>query len=270
MSFVSSFNKIVSCGRLAALQQLEYRFNLLADTVIQPTIFGLIEITLWIAFFQSSHSSTLMGFTQDYYLSYAFWAAFTARISTSWMYEALMIEEIETGTINAILTRPISFFEYYLGQLIGYKTLTTSISFVPPIIICFFMDLPIHLERLPLAILLVFYYLILVHIISMIISSLAFFFTRINHLTTVKNVVLWMLTGELFPLDIAPEPVRSILINLPFSSAVFRPVGYMTGRLPTSAIFEGFVSVSLSILAFGCLAVVLWNLGRKNYSGTGA
>lgn len=261
---------MLACARLAALQQFEYRFNLVADTLIQPTIVGLVEITLWLAFFSSTGQVELMGFGKEHYLAYAFWAAFVARISTSWMYETQMIEEVETGTINSVLVRPISFFEYYLGQLMGYKALTTMISMVVPIAICLSISLPVDLLRLPLALTLVFYYLILVHILSMIIASLGFFFTRIHHLTVAKNITLWMLTGEFFPLDLAPEPFRSALVALPFSSAVYRPVGYLTGRLDASAVLEGFLSVTIGILVLGPLAAWLWLKGRRRYSGTGA
>lgn len=261
---------MLACARLAALQQFEYRFNLVADTLIQPTIVSLVEITLWMAFFSSTGQSELMGFGKDHYLAYAFWAAFVARISTSWMYEMQMIEDVETGTINSVLVRPISFFEYYLGQLMGYKALTTSISLIIPIAICLSINLPVDLLRLPLALTLVFYYLILVHILSMIIASLGFFFTRIHHLTVAKNITLWMLTGEFFPLDLAPEPFRSVLVALPFSSAVYRPVGYLTGRLEAINIFEGFASVTIGILVLAPISALLWQTGRRKYSGTGA
>ncbi len=261
---------MLACARLAALQQFEYRFNLVADTLIQPTIVGVVEITLWLAFFSSTGQTELMGFGKEHYLAYAFWAAFISRVSTSWMYETLMIEDVETGNINSVLVRPISFFEYYLGQLMGYKALTTAISLIVPVTICLIVSMPVNLLRLPLALALVFYYLILVHIISMMIASLGFFFTRIHHLTVAKNITLWMLTGEFFPLDLAPEPFRNALVAMPFSSAVYRPVGYLTGRLDSSAISDGFVSVTLGIVALAPISAWLWLKGRRKYSGTGA
>ena len=261
---------MLACGRLAVLQQLEYRFNLIADTVIQPLIVSLVEMTIWLAFFSSTGQSTLAGFSREAYLAYALWASFISRVSTSWMYESMMISDIESGSINSILVRPISFFEYYLGQLMGYKVLTTSISLIAPIAACSVFNLPVDMTKLPLALSLVFYYLILVHIFSIVISSLGFFFTRVHHLTVAKNITLWMLTGEFFPLDIAPEPFRSILIALPFSSATFRPVGYMTGRLPIETIYNGFFSVTCGILVVAPLAMLMWNAGRRKYSGTGA
>jgi ABC-2 type transport system permease protein len=258
------------CARLAVLQQFEYRFNFIVDAIVQPTIVSLVELTLWIAFFGASGTTNLIGFEKAGYLSYALWAAFISRISTSWMYEMRMSEDVESGTVNSILTRPISFYEFYLGQLIGYKLLITAISIFVPAILCWLMGLPVLLERLPAAIGLVFYYLILVHTISVLLASLGFFLTRIHHLTFAKNICFWMLTGELFPLDLAPEPFKSFFIALPFSSAVFRPVGYLTGRLEISGIWEGFVSVTLGLLVFGLLTALFWNAGRRRYSGTGA
>lgn len=261
---------MLGCAKLAALQQFEYRFNLIADTVIQPAIVGLIELTLWLAFFASTQQSELLGFSREYYLSYALWAAFVARTSTSWQYETQMIEDIDTGAINSILVRPISFFSYYWSQLMGYKVLTTSIALLAPIAIGFAFDLPFQISRLPLTLLLVFYYLLLVHTMSVAIASLGFFFSRVHHLTVAKNITLWMLTGEFFPLDLAPEPFRSTLMAMPFSSAVFRPVGYLTGRLPIATIGEGFLSVTAGLLVLAPATALLWNAGRKRYAGTGA
>lgn len=270
MLFVRSCKKMLACARLAALQQLEYRFNFVADAVIQPLIVSLVEITIWLAFFASSGQTTLVGFSREYYLAYALWASFISRISTSWMQEAMMIEEVESGSVNSVLVRPITFFEYHFGQLMGYKALTASVSLFAPIAVCAIFDLPVELSRLPLAMALVFYYLVLVHIFSIAMASLGFFFTRIHHLTVAKNITLWMLTGEFFPLDIAPEPFKSFLIAMPFSSATFRPVGYLTGRLPISTITDGFFSVTCGILVAAPLAFVMWNAGRRRYSGTGA
>lgn len=258
------------CARLAVLQQFEYRANFISDAVIQPTIISLVELTLWMALFAATGAPTLVGFGREAYLSYALWAAFISRISTSWIYEMRMIDDVETGAVNSILTRPISFYEFYLGQFFGYKLLITSVSIFFPGLLCWIMDLPVLFERLPAALALVFYYLLMVHTLSVLIASLGFFLNRIHHLTFAKNIILWMLTGELFPLDLTPEPFRSVLMALPFSSGVFRPVGYLTGRLGHSGIWEGFISVTLGLVVFGSLAVFSWNAGRRHYSGTGS
>lgn len=230
----------------------------------------LIEILLWIAIFQSVGTAEIGGFAKENYLSYALWAAFISRISSNWMYEYRMIEEIELGTINNIITRPVSFFEYYLSQFMGYKLVTTVISLVFPLCAIAIFELPFHLTRLPLALLLVIYYLVMVHALSFCVANLAFRFNKVFSFTVAKNLGLWLLSGELFPLDLLPEYWKNLLLNLPFSNAVYIPVGYLTGRIDSSLVFHGFLTTTAGILLFGFIGRLLWVSGLRTYSGTGA
>jgi ABC-2 type transport system permease protein len=227
-------------------------------------------MTLWIAVFHSQSGSSIGGFSRAHYLSYALWGAFVGRITVNWMYEFRMIEEIESGSVNSVLSRPISYFEYYWSQFFGYKFATTLISFLVPLTVEFFVNSPVQLARLPLAVLLVFYYVFHVYIMSFCITALAFFFNRVYSITMAKNLFLWVLAGELFPLDLLPEPWKSWLIVLPFSSGVYIPVGYITGRFGHELLLTGFLSVTAGIFVFGALAIVTWRAGLRVYTGTGA
>ncbi len=255
---------------MAVLSQLEYRFNLFTDAVLQPFLTGVIEVTLWAAILASTATGTLAGFSRESYLAYALWSAFFARTSANWMYEFRMIEEIDSGSVNSVLARPISFYEYYLGQFMGYKILTTALSFVVPVIILSFWPTISHLSRLPLALFVTFVYLVFVLTLSFAISSLAFFFNRVHSLTMAKNIALWVLTGELFPLDLVPEPYRNVLIHLPFANGVYIPVGYLTGRFDHTLVLQGLVSTVIGTAVVGAISFSLWNAGRRRYSGSGA
>lgn len=255
---------------MAVLSQLEYRFNLFTDAVLQPFLTGVIEVTLWSAILASTATGTLAGFPKSSYLAYALWAAFFSRISTNWMYEYRMMEEIDTGTVNSVLARPISFYEYYLGQFMGYKLLTTTISFVVPIAITIAIPGPTQMARLPLALALTLFYLIFAHTMSFAMASFGFFFNRVYALTVAKNIALWALTGELFPLDLVPDGIKQPIIALPFSSAVYIPVGYITGRVDTAQVLRAFASTAAGIVVIGTFAWAIWTAGRRNYSGTGA
>ena len=108
------------------------------------------------------------------------------------------------------------------------------------------------------------------HTISFSIASFAFFFNRIHSFTVAKIIALWALTGELFPLDLVPEPYRSWLLYLPFSSAVYVPVGYITGRLGHADVLQAFATVAVGLLILTPLSSWVWLAGRRRYSGTGA
>lgn len=269
-SFAVFWKRNLAFSHLAIVSNLEYRLNYFIDALVQPILTTLIEILLWYAVFKGAGVDQINGFGRESYLAYALWGAFFARITTSWMYEFRMITEIESGTINSLLVRPVSFYEYYLSQLMGYKVMTTAISLMVPVIAVQFFNLPTDLSRLPLAVLLGFWYLVFIHSISFLISCCAFWFNKIHSFTVAKNLGLWLLSGELFPLDLLPTYAQKIMIALPFSAGVYLPVGYLTGRVDSSQIFSGFISIGIGILVVNLIGSMLWKQGIKGYTGTGA
>ena len=269
-SFAVFWKRNLAFANLAIVSNLEYRLNYFIDALVQPTLTTGIEILLWIAVFKGANTELIAGFTKANYLSYALWSAFFARIATSWMYEFRMVDEVSSGSINSIIVRPMSFYEYYLSQLLGYKFVTTIISLIVPVLAVSLFGLPTELSKLPLATVLCFYYLILVHTISFIISSMAFHYTKISSLTVAKNLFMWILMGELFPLDLLPQPWQQIFIGLPFASGVFIPVGYITGRVGIETVWQGFLSVTIGLIVLNLLGAYLWKKGMDTYVGTGA
>jgi ABC-2 type transport system permease protein len=254
--------------RLAVLSNLEYRLNAFVDILVQPAITALIELTLWTALFLNRE--TLGGFGKESYLAYALWGAFLARISVNWMYEFRMMQEIESGSVSSVLVRPMSFFEYYLFQLLGYKLMSSCISLVFPIAACYFFKLPMLIERLPVMLLLVTFYLVLVQLLSFITATLAFHLNKTHSFTMAKNLGIWLLSGELIPLDLFPKFFASILILLPFSAGVYVPVGYITGRVEFDIVLQSFASIAVSIVICSLIAWRMWHWGLSKYVGTGA
>ncbi len=228
---------------------------------------------LWFAIFSTRSAGgdqNINGMGMNSYLAYALWAAFFARISANWAYEFRMSDEIESGSINSLLTKPMSFFEYYLFQLLGHKAVTTFFSLMIPLALSMALPWPMNLSRIPLAIILVFYYLVLVHLIAMCVTTTGFFINRTGSITVAKNLILWLLTGELVPLDIVPSPWKEYLLVLPFSSGVYYPVAYITGRIGHREMLTGFLSVTAGIIVVGSFMVFYWRQGLRKYVGTGA
>jgi ABC-2 type transport system permease protein len=269
-SFGNFWRRNLGCARLAVLSQIEYRFNFLTDTIIQPVIIAIVEVTIWSAIIASTGGGKFAGFSKESYVAYALWAAFFARIGANWMYEFRMVDEIDKGTVNTILARPISFYEFYLSQFLGYKVTTSLVSMIVPLTVSLLLTGPTLHERLPIAFAVQILYLVLVHTISFTIASMGFFLNRVHSFTVAKNIGLGMLTGELYPLDLIPEPVRQYVLWLPFANSVFIPVGYLTGRIGLEQVGKGILSILVSLIFFGYIARMIWLAGRRRYSGTGA
>jgi len=229
-----------------------------------------IEVTLWMAMLTGMGKTSLGGFGREYYLAYALWATCIGRVTSNWMFEFTMLDEIDTGKVNSILVRPISFYEFYLSQFMGYKLTTAAFSFGIPIVASFILGVPFQVERVPLMLLLLVYYLVFAHTISFCVACLAFFINRAQSFTVIKNLAIWILAGELIPLDLYPEPLRSILIHSPFASGVYIPVGFLTGRFDYGLVLQSLVSVTCGIAVAGVFANFVWWRGMRAYTGTGA
>ncbi len=252
------------------LSNLEYRINFLSDAVLQPLAHAGIEILLWLAVFRSLGRNEIAGFSLDNYLAYVMWAPFFARAASNWMYEFRMSNEIESGSVNTILSRPISFFEYYWSQFFSYKIITTVSSLWVPLLACVYFKLPIVFSMIPWALAMMLYYLLFVYLMSFVVCCFSFHMTKTGSISMVKNLSLWTLSGELVPFDIAPEPYKSILMNLPFCHGVFTPVALITGRLGIEHFYRGITSVTYGILFLSVVCMFLWKRGVKTYTGTGA
>ncbi len=260
----------LAAARLAILSQLEYRVNFIVDALLQPVLTASIEAMLWSAIIAGLAGNTLGGFGREYYLGYALWANFLGRITTNWMYEFNMHNDIESGQVNAILMRPISFYGYFLSQFMGYKLFVALVSFFIPVVACWILGANMHIERLPMVFLIVTYYLVFVHTLSFCVACMTFFINRASSLTGIKNMAMWIFAGELIPLDLYPEPLKSWLICLPFSAGVYIPVGYITGRFGIDVVWQSFLSITVGIAVVGVLAQFMWRRGLQAYTGTGA
>lgn len=229
-----------------------------------------VELALWSTILSAAGVSRLNGFSRASYLSYVLWATFVARVTANWAYEMEMGDEIETGQINSILLRPISFYEYYLSQFLGYKLSTIPFSFLCPLIATVIFPTTVIWSRFVPMLALIAFYLFFVHTLSFCIACLGFQITRVKGVTGAKNMSLWVLSGELFPLDLVPEPLKSWAVHLPFASGVYVPVGFLTGRLGWLELSQAFISVAAGLAVTGAAAFFLWNQGLREYSGTGA
>lgn len=260
----------LASANLAVQSHLEYRLNFFIDACLQPLITAGIEVSMWFTIFKLMNSETLAGFPKSSYLAYMLWGSFFSRVASNWYYEFRMVDEVESGSVNAILTRPFTYFEFYCGQFIGYKVLTAGISFLVPLFFSLIFKFSIYYDRMPLAFLLMIFYLFFLYTISFIVASLAFYFTRVGAFTVTKNFLLWILSGEIFPLDILPVSIKATVIALPFASSCYIPVGYLTGRLEIDAVIKAFQSVAVGLVVAIIIATVVWRRGVRIYSGTGA
>ena len=157
-----------------------------------------------------------------------------------------------------------------MGQLLGQK-LIVAMTMTPVVfLIAWIWDLPFHVERFPIALIMGFCYVLLLFSLHFAVAAMAFFFDHVYSLNNTKNMIIWFLTGELMPLDLLPSPLREWVIALPFSCGIYLPAAYVSGRITTEVFLRGFISLSVGGVFFALLARFIWQRGLRRYGGTGA
>jgi ABC-2 type transport system permease protein len=269
MLFASFLKRNLACIRLGIASRIAYPFDFVMAVLVLPICVFLVEAAFWIGLIEASGSPQLGGFPTSYYLGYFLWLILQLG-SLNWRFERIMIAEINSGAVNALLLRPSSFYEYHLGQLLGQKFITALVMTPVVIVIARVWDLPLHEERLIPALLMGFCYVIVLFSLHFTVAAMAFFFDNVYSLNNSKNMIIWFLTGELFPLDLLPSPLREWVIALPFSCGIYLPAAYLSGRISTDIFLQGFLSLAVGSVVFGLLARFIWQKGLRTYGGTGA
>lgn len=269
MSYVSFLKKNLACIRLGISARITYPVDFFMAIVVIPLCYFLVEAAFWTGLIEASGNELLGGFPARYYIGYFLYTILQLGVM-NWRFERAMIAEINSGAVNALLLRPSSFFEYHMGQLLGQKLLT-AVAMLPVIsFIAWKWDLPFHPERLPVVFLMGVCYIILLFSLHFAVASMAFFYDNVYSFNNTKNMMIWILTGELMPLDLLPSPLREWVIALPFSCGIYIPAAYLSGRIDTYAFMKGFISLAVGGVVFGLIAQFVWKKGLRRYSGTGA
>lgn len=269
MSFASFLKRNLACIRLGISSRIAYPIDFFMAILILPIAYFLVEAAFWTGLINASGHTLLAGFSASYYIGYFLWMTLQLG-NVNWRFERAMISEINSGAVNALLLRPSSFFEYHLGQLLGQKLLTALLMTPILFLIATFWELPFHAERLPMALLMGFGYVVLLFSFHFAVASMAFFFDHVYSLNNTKNMLIWFLTGELMPLDLLPSPIREWVIALPFSCGIYLPAAYLSGRIDSPTFMRGFISLAAGGIFFGIVARFVWKKGLRCYGGTGA
>ncbi|MBD2384512.1 ABC transporter permease [Cylindrospermum sp. FACHB-282] len=105
-------------------------------------------------------------------------------------------------------------------------------------------------------------------IIQYTLSMFAFWTERASAIENFWLLFYLFLSGLIAPLDVFPEPVRTIVMFTPFPYLINFPASILVG-LPVD-LARGFLSIIGWFLVFLGVNRLLWRAGLKQYSGMGA
>ena len=101
------------------------------------------------------------------------------------------------------------------------------------------------------------------------VALVSFWLTDVHLIFGTVSVVLVVISGGVFPMDIFGETAAFLISLLPFGYTTQFPVNIVNGKLLWAQVGSGFVCQILWIAVFFVLAKVLWAKGLKRFAAVG-
>lgn len=245
---------------------LQYRGPILVWAL--SSILSLLGLSFfWIA----SQINPSASYSKSDLLTYYFLGILVGHTVRFYVSEPLKIE-IQEGTINAFLVKPVNYLWSWLGRIIGWK----MCSNLPWILLTipFYLLFRANLNLIPRGNFLAFslgmvFSAMLSFLISFSLGLSAFWFTETGALDGIFWLSFTLFGGRVMPLDFFPARFKTISNLLPFRYMFAFPIEVYLGKLTGGETFLGLLLGASWCLGLLILAKKLWQRGLHAYGAFG-
>jgi ABC-2 type transport system permease protein len=250
---------------------LVYRVNFLFRS-----LFGLIPlmatISLWRTIF-SGQATEVGGYSLSqmisYYLIVTIVDSLTAVNEDDWQ----IAGDIKDGNISQFLLKPIDYLSYRLCLFGAGRLIYSIVAFLPVTAFILYQRnyfvLPPNLSTIGWFAVSIFLTALLQFFTSYAMALLAFWVLEVSTFIFILFAFEYLAGGHLFPLDILPSGVQSVLNYTPFPYQLFFPVSIYVGKTSGRALYEGLAIQTAWVVASYFLARFVWHRGIRKYSAVG-
>ncbi|MCL2109959.1 MAG: ABC-2 family transporter protein [Oscillospiraceae bacterium] len=266
-----SFRKYSTTVKLGIQEAMEYRIDFLFG-LINGSFSVFIQFFLWTAIYGGSDSAVLYNYSYPQMIVYIIMAGILRRITTT-DFEYEIADDIREGSLSRFLVQPIGYFPYRVFLFLGRKILQFAVIILLSGVILttlyFTMGAEFQLVNILATFVVVPLSLLLNCVMFYCISMTAFWLTRSWGVFNGMQVVTMVLSGGVFPLDVFGEPVKAVLMHLPFQFIVYFPLNIICGNTNGSEIIYGIIAQIFWIVVVYLLSRILWRAGMKKYIAAG-
>lgn len=257
--------------RMGIEKSLEYRANFFLSllSAVFPII---IQTFLWNYLYGNADAAALFGYSYDQIIVYTLLASLVSKLVLTG-FEYQVNEDIKNGGLNKYLVRPVSYSRYQLFSFLGEKAPQLVILIAVSAGLIMFSVLILGLElsgiRVLVFVLSLGLALLLNFFIFYCVALLSFWLTDVNLMFGTVSIVLVVVSGGVFPMDIFGEKIAFLVKLLPFGYTTQFPVNIINGRFDWMQVGVGFLCQLFWITLFGVLAKKMWKCGLKRFAAVG-
>jgi len=261
-------NKYFSVFILTLKEYFAYRLNFLIWR-LRVVIAFLIPFFLWLTI--TKQIKTFEGYEEKSIISYFFFSHLLSYFILGTRTVDIS-NQIQNGEIINLILKPMSFFRYYFFRDLADKILNLLFSFFEIFIFfkVFFIPFPsTNFQFLPFFFIFLTLGLFLSFYLNLLISFLGFWSTETWAPRFIFFILISILSGSFFPLDVLPKNLFYLILATPFSYLFFIPVKMISepktlvNKVDVEFIF--FIAIFWLIIIFFTTRL-LWQKGLKSFS----
>ena len=250
---------------------LEYRANMVLTLL--STIFPIIIQTfLWNYLYGNGDAGAMTGYSYTEIIVYTLLAGLVSKLVITG-FEYQINEDIKDGGLNKYLIRPVNYCGYRFCSYLGEKMPPLILLLIcTPVLVAFssiFLGLKLSLVRIVLFLVGLVLAVILNFFIFYCVALLSFWLTDVHLLFGTVSVVLVVVSGGVFPMDIFGKTAALLISLLPFGYTTQFPVNIINGKLSMGAIGTGMLCQLVWIVFFWGLGQMMWKKGLQRFAAVG-
>lgn len=255
--------------RMDVMTTLEYRgafFIYMVNIVATP----LISLLVWLTV---AEQGVHLPYGRDQFVTYYVLLSLTSMLTSVWL-APFLADQIRLGQISPLLLHPAPVITNYIGNNLGEKII--KLPLVLPLLGLMALGFHQYLRlpsspglwlafaaALPLAATLAF-------LLDYLLGSLAFWVQDVSGLIRFKTLAAALLSGQLVPLAFFPTPLAPFLQAQPFRYTLSFPLEILVGHLGRAALLTGFAWMLAYCLILVAGYRLIWHVGLRSYSSSGA
>ncbi len=244
-----------------------YRLNFFLQIVGPVLVFFFIKYNLWSAIYGENPEQMIQGYNLKSMVTYHIWSMIVTMIGQGHA-SYNMSEDIRMGRISSYLIYPFNFWEFHTASFLSFQFLQLFISGVTiAILVAFnFVELP-STYFLFHGVLYTLFISLFWFTLQYMAGLLSFWLEETWILRVLMGIVTGFLSGYLFPLDLYPDWLVSLLQYTPFTYLTYYPIKIFMGQ--PSPLWIGYAMIGLWIIIGATINHLIWKKGIKLYTAAG-
>ena len=231
----------------------------------------LMTYFLWSGIFVSNKS--VFGYSQTQMFTYVFMVLAVSAIVLSAPSSDQIGGEIASGNLSNYLLKPVSYLKYWFTRDLSSKLLNLIFASFEIGIMWFVLKPQIQLPS---------FLFFLVFLIICVLAVILYYFLTVSvrfvafwspenpwPLAFLTYVLIEILGGAVFPLDILPSWLSFLLQFTPFPYLLYFPIATFTGRIVGFELFRVILQTFIWVLLMSYATKFLWRKGLYIYGSEG-